>query len=142
MLTNQLSQTQVGYLGHTVMATGDSFALSGDGATNISYSLPSTAASAVMTVTDGTGQTVARVAVPTTSGVSTVSFDGSSDGGDTLPAGTYTYAITATDSSGNAITATTYSTGTVTGLDSTSGTPVLHLGGISVNASDVVEVVS
>ena len=70
-------------------------------------------------------------------------MSGQDSNGNPLPAGTYTYAVSATDISGKSIAATTYQTGTVTGVNSSSGTTVLQLGTTgSVPVSQVVQVTS
>jgi flagellar basal-body rod modification protein FlgD len=138
--TSQMG-TAIGYLGHTVTATGSSFTLDGTDPVQIGYSLPSTAATATLNVTDATGATVRSISVSTSGGSHTLSFTGADDSGDSaLPAGTYNFSISAADSSGNAITTTTYTTGTVSGVDSSSGTPVLQVGGQSVQLSAITAV--
>jgi flagellar basal-body rod modification protein FlgD len=132
----------LGYLGHTVLASGDAFAMPEDGSTTINYSLPQAAASASMTVTDAAGQVMGSIPVPTNSGSNSFAFDGSLPDGTDLPAGQYTYAITAASATGQAITATTYTSGVVTAIDTSAGAPVLSLGALSVNASNVVAVTS
>lgn len=147
LVTSQ-SQGQVngalGYLGHTVQATGNTFQL--DGTTTdeptLSYSLASKADTAVMNVVDSTGTTVRQITVDTGAGAHSETFDGKNSTGQDLPAGTYTFQIQATDSTGTAVAATTYETGEVTGIDTTDGVVNLHIGGVTVPASNVVQVIS
>jgi flagellar basal-body rod modification protein FlgD len=139
--SNALSST-LGYLGHNILASGDSVELDGKSASTIYYTLPSQASTATMTVTDSSGATVRTLAVPTAMGLNTVSFDGTEDGNAALPAGDYTYSIQATSSTGAAVSASTYTNGKVTAIDSSTGTTVLHLGNLLVNSSSVVEILS
>jgi len=147
LVTSQ-SQGQVdgalGYLGHTVQATGDSFTLDGTSTDSqtLSYSLASTAKTAVMNVIDSSGTTVRQITVAPGAGAQSESFDGNDSSGNPLPAGTYTFQVQATDATGTAVAATTYETGKVTGIDTTNGVVNLHLGSISVPASNVVQVIS
>jgi len=147
LVTNQ-SQGQVnsalGYLGHTVQATGDSFQLDGTSTDTptLAYSLASNANTAVLNVVNSAGQTVRQISVPTTAGAHSETFDGNDTSGEQLPAGTYTFQVQATDTKGNAIAATTYETGEVTGIDTTDGVVNLHIGGVTVPASNVVQVIS
>ena len=135
--------TSLGYIGHTVLASGDTFSLAGAGAsTNVTYSLATNAENATMTVTDSSGTKVASVNVPTAKGQNTFSFDGKDSDGDQLPAGQYAYSIAATDTNGNAVTATTYTAGVVSGVDSSSGSPVLQVGANTISPSDIVEVLN
>lgn len=147
LVTSQ-SQGQVngalGYLGHTVQATGDSFTL--DGTTTdtptLAYSLASKASTAVMNVVNSSGLTVRQLTVDADSGAHSETFDGNDTSGDPLPAGTYTFQVQATDSTGTAVAATTYETGKVTGIDTTDGVVNLHIGSVTVPAANVVQVIS
>ena len=134
----------LGYLGHTVQATGDSFTLDGSSSDSqtLSYSLASTAKTAVMNVINSSGTTVRQLTVDTGAGAQSETFDGNDSSGDPLPAGTYTFQVQATDATGTAVVATTYETGKVTGIDTTNGVVNLHLGSITVPASNVVQVIS
>jgi flagellar basal-body rod modification protein FlgD len=87
------------------------------GTANFAYTLPSAAQSVVLTVKDASGNTVATMNGPTTSGVNNVSWNGSETDGSQAPDGVYTIAIAAADSGGNALTATNIQlTGQVTGV--------------------------
>ncbi|HEV2674063.1 MAG TPA: flagellar hook assembly protein FlgD [Aliidongia sp.] len=144
------SQTQsqiggaLGYLGHTVQATGNSFTLAGTSSdsASLSYTLPAKANTAVMDIVNSTGQTVREISVSTDAGDHSETFDGEDASGQHLPAGTYTFTIKAADSTGTAIAATTYETGEVTGVDTTGGVVTLHMGNLTVPAANVVQVVS
>jgi len=147
LVTSQ-SQGQVngalGYLGHTVQATGDSFTLDGTSSDTptLAYSLASTANTAVMNVVNSSGVTVRQMTVDTSAGAHSETFDGNNASGEQLPAGTYTFQVQATDSTGTAVVATTYETGEVTGIDTTNGVVNLHLGSVTVPAANVVQVIS
>jgi len=147
MVTNQ-TQGQVnsalGYLGHTVQATGDSFQLDGTSSDTptLAYSLASNATTATLNVINSSGQTVRQMSVDTAAGANSETFDGQDASGEQLPAGTYTFQVQAADSKGTAIAATTYETGEVTGIDTTDGVVNLHIGGVIVPAANVVQVIS
>ena len=147
-LVSNSSQGQIssalGYLGHTVQVTGDSFSLDGKSSdkTTLSYSLASNAQSATLDVINSAGQTVRQISAPTSAGMNSESFDGNDASGNPLPAGTYTFQVQAADGKGNAIQATTFETGTVTGIDSSSGVVTLHMGSLSAPASSVIQVIS
>jgi len=134
--------TAIGYIGKTVQATGGNFVLDGKDDDTLSYSLGSTAASATINILNASGQTVAQIPGGTTSGENSVSYDGTSSGQPTLGAGQYSFTVTAVDSSGNAVPATVYTTGTVTGVDNTNGSVNLHIGTLIIPASSVTEVTS
>jgi flagellar basal-body rod modification protein FlgD len=139
--TNALSNA-LGYLGHSITATGDGLTLDGTNPGEVTYSLPSSTASATLTVTDSSGTTVRTETVPTGAGLHSLSYDGSDNGQERLPAGNYTFAIAATDGAGQPVTATTYFTGKVTGIDTSSGSPMLEVGTQKVDISTVTGLAS
>ena len=136
--------TALGYLGHTVQATGDSFTLDGTSSDSqsLAYSLASKADTASMNILNSAGQIVRTLTVGTDAGEQSETFDGKDSTGNPLPAGTYTFQVQAVDSSGTAINATTFETGKVTGIDTSNGVVTLHMGDLTVPASNVVQVVS
>ncbi len=129
----------IGYLGRTVEAEGSTTALQ-DGSADWEYDLDSTASKVTLTVTDSSGNTVYTQSGETSSGTHTLSWDGTGTNGKTYSSGSYTLAIAATDSSGNSVGTTTRFKGTVTGVDSSSGSATLDVGGISVSADDVLAI--
>jgi flagellar basal-body rod modification protein FlgD len=147
LVTSQ-SQGQVngalGYLGHTVQATGNSFALDGTSTDTptLAYSLAAKANTAVLNVVNSDGVTVRQISVNTGAGAQSETFDGNNSTGQPLPAGTYTFQVQAADATGTAIAATTYETGKVTGIDTTGGIVNLHIGSVTVPATSVVQVIS
>jgi flagellar basal-body rod modification protein FlgD len=146
----------LGYIGHTVEATGDNFTLPGassssssssgsDGsnAATLAFALASTGTSATITIQNSAGTTVATETMSNpTAGNNTFSFNGNDSSGNPLPAGTYTFAVSATDSTGNPIQSTTFTSGKVTGLSDSSGTAELSIDGLLVPAANVVQVTS
>lgn len=151
-LTNLITAQQsasfnsaISYIGHTVEATGDSFTASGSGSSvPLAFSLSGTPASATVSIVNAAGATVNTASVQNpTAGLNSLTFNGEDSNGNALPAGTYTYSVTASDASGNALTATPYQTGTVTGVTSSGGTTSLQFGtNGSVPVSQVVQVTS
>jgi flagellar basal-body rod modification protein FlgD len=151
----------LGYIGHTIEATGDQFTLPGvsstsnsgtsnsgsdgssstDNSAPLAFALASAGQSATITIVNSGGQTVNTVTVSNpTAGNNTYDFNGEDSTGTPLPAGTYTFSVTATDSSGNSIDTTTFTTAKVTGLMDTDGTAELVAGGLQIPAANVVEV--
>lgn len=57
-----------------------------------------------------------------------------------LPAGTYTFEVSATDTSGNTVTPSTMVTGTVTGATIKSGEPYLTVNGQDIAYADIVAI--
>jgi len=131
------STNGVAYIGKTVVATGDTEQMSSGGTGTWHYDLASTAKSTSLTITNSSGTTVWSGSGDTASGSHTLSWDGTDSSGDAVSTGDYTLTVTAKDSSGSTVTTTTSIVGTVTGVDSSSGSTVLTVGDVSVALSKV-----
>jgi flagellar basal-body rod modification protein FlgD len=148
LITAQQSATfnsAIGYIGHSVQASGDSFTANGSGnSVPLAFSLAGTATSAKIDILNAAGQTVSTLSVQNPAvGMNTLTFKGQDANGNPLPAGTYTFAVSATDQAGKSVAATTYETGTVTGVNSANGATTLQLGTSgTVPVSQVVQVTS
>jgi flagellar basal-body rod modification protein FlgD len=125
-----------GYLGKTITVTNGQAALQG-GEADWSYALGSAAVSNTLTVTNSAGQVVYSGAGATAEGQHDFSWNGESTSGTQLPDGTYTLAVSATDSTGAAVTSAIASEGVVNEVNMTSGTPQLMIGQMAVALSDV-----
>jgi flagellar basal-body rod modification protein FlgD len=126
----------VGYIGKTIVATSSSSPLQ-NGTANWSYDLASTASAVTLTVTDVNGNTVYTTSGDTSTGDHAFQWTGTETDGTTAASGAYTLTVTATSSSGAAITSTISSLGTVTGVDTSDGTTELDMGGVLVPLDDV-----
>jgi flagellar basal-body rod modification protein FlgD len=137
----------LGYMGQYVESTvsnsdgsasGGGLALQ-SGASEFGYTLPSAASSVTITVKDSTGNTVATMSGPTTASTNYVSWNGQDSSGNQLADGAYTFSVSATDSSGKAITPSDFRTlGKVTGVTSNSdGSTNLALGIGDVKTSTI-----
>lgn len=129
----------VAYIGKTVTANGNTFAVDGNGksAATLSYALDGTAKSVKLTIVDARGNAVWTGSGDPSRGAHRLPWDGKDFRGRPLPAGDYTLKVSATDAGGNAVAATTPISGKVTGVDSSSGRAVLDLGGTKVLLSSV-----
>jgi flagellar basal-body rod modification protein FlgD len=137
-----LTSNAVGYLGRTVEATGDTATLA-DGQASWGYSLSAEASDVTITVKDSSGDAVWSGTGETSSGKHTFTWDGTSSDGTQLADGDqYTIEISATDSSGTSVYGYTTTIGTVDGVDSSSGTTMLDINGVSVSLEDVLAVKS
>jgi len=139
LLTTSQAAAAVGFLGTTVEAKGDTAALANGEATYI-YNLPGNAASTTIQIRDDQGDIVFSGGGAVTAGDHTYVWDGRDSSGNTLPDGNYSISVSATDSFGNPIDATTRVSGRVTGVDTSSGSPVLTINGVQIPFSDVVSV--
>jgi flagellar basal-body rod modification protein FlgD len=130
--------TALSYLGANVeVSSTDNEAPIQNGSVAWSYTLPSDAATVDLTVTDANGDVVSQSTGETATGTYkyALSDTESADNGQSL-----FLTVTATDSSGNAITPTVYSYATVDSIDNTSGTTMLEAGLMSFAPSTVMRV--
>jgi len=124
-----------GMIGSEVSAEGDTIAVSGS-STDISFSLPSAIASGTLNIYDSNGSQVGTADLGSLeAGTNTITWDTSS-----VSSGNYTFDITAADASGNAVTATTLVSGTVTGVTYKDSTSYLTVNGQEVAFSNVVSI--
>jgi len=133
------SALTVSYLGKNVSITNGNASLS-NGAATWTYNLGSTAASTTLSVTNSAGTVVYTGPGSVTAGNNTFNWNGQDNSGNQLDDGTYKLSVTATDPSGNAITTTVASAGTVSQIDMTGGTPKLVVGNMEISPSDIAAV--
>ena len=125
-------------IGTTATGSSNQFTTTGGGApTTLTYTLPSAASTAYVTIQDSNGNNIASLSGGTAAGSNSVVWDGLETNGTAAPAGTYTMNVTAMGSNNTAITATTTTTGTVTGVNVLNGATILDLGNIQMNLGDV-----
>ena len=125
-----------------IQASGNHGAISrAGGKAQFGYTLAGTAATANVTITDSSGNTVFTGTGPTNSGSNLVTWDGTNSiTGAAEPAGVYKISVKAADASGNAVTATPFITGTVTSASISNGTVELNIGALQVPESSVTSV--
>ena len=127
----------VDLIGKTVTASSDASALSG-GKADWSYTLPSAASQAAMTITDSTGRVVwSGVAPDLSAGTHAFEWDGKNSGGQTSPDGTYTLSIKAVNAAGAAVAATTAISGVVSAVSQVNGSTVINIGSVQAPLSSV-----
>jgi len=140
MVSDSNSQA-VSYIGKSITVDGDSTSISDGTADDLTFNLASDASSASITVYDSSGNEVRTIdEADLSSGVNFISWDGTDDDGNALADGNYTFKITATDSSGSSVTATTYAKAGVTGVVYEDGTPYLIADGEKVSLDDITGV--
>ncbi|MGY2051964.1 flagellar hook assembly protein FlgD [Methylobacterium sp. JK268] len=125
-----------GLVGKTVTADGTTATLSGGSAT-WTLNAARAATKAVITITDSKGNVVATQTKALTSGSQSFTWDGRGSTGLTVPNGTYTLKVQATDATGQTVSIDTKVTGTIASVDLTGSEPVLSIGGQSVPLSHV-----
>jgi flagellar basal-body rod modification protein FlgD len=137
-----LTMNSVNYLGHDVIAKGNTATLQ-NGQASFGYSLSAAATNISLTVQDSSGNVVWSGTGPKTAGTNSVTWNGTKNDGTQLPdGGQYTLNVTATDATGNSVYNYSTFVGTVTGVDNSSGTTMLDVGGVPVSVSNIVGVKS
>jgi flagellar basal-body rod modification protein FlgD len=136
---NSISLTAVSFIGKDVKANGNVATFDGSTPSSLEFNLSLPAATTQVSIVDGSGKTVRTAALGSNAaGDNSFSWDGRDNSGALLPAGAYTFAISATSASGSALVATTYTTGKVDGVNLSGSTPQLTIGSTSVALSDVI----
>jgi flagellar basal-body rod modification protein FlgD len=140
LITQGSSQTgayAVSYLGKAVTVTNGNAPLS-SGAADWNYNLGTEATQTTLTVTNASGAVVYTGAGETGAGAHTFNWDGTDGNGGTMqPDGTYKLTVSAAAGDGTAVTSQVSTTGVVSEVDMTSGTPQLLVGPMSVPLADV-----
>lgn len=129
----------VNYLGRDVECEGATAPLQ-DGEASWEYDLDSSAKSVTLSVTDENGKVVYQTTGDTDAGTNSFTWDGTGSNGTVYSSGAYTLTVTAKDSSGASIDSDIRFKGTVTAVDSSSGSTLVDVGGVSVALEDVVGV--
>ena len=136
--------------GHSVLVAGsglnlasNSSAASGESAVG-GYSLGAAAQNVTVKISDASGTIVRTMPIGSrAAGLQDFTWDGTTDSGTTAAAGSYTFAVTATSSSGAPISATAYNLQTVVGtVPQAGGATQLMLGnGSQVPYSSIAQII-
>jgi flagellar basal-body rod modification protein FlgD len=138
---NSISMTAVSFIGKEIKASGNTTTFDGSTPASIDFNLPYSAASGQVTVVDAAGKTVRTAALGTSkTGDNSFSWDGRDNSGALLPAGAYTFAVSAAAADGSSLLATTYTSGRVNGVNLSGTTPMLTIGTTSIPLADVISV--
>jgi flagellar basal-body rod modification protein FlgD len=127
-------------IGRNVEYDGASAALTADGRARFSYTLPSQAATSVVTITDSQGRVVWRASGETGAGRHDFTWDGHGLDGSALPPGTYTFAVAASRADKSAITATTTAIGKVDGIELQGGQPLMSIGALKIPTTKMLAI--
>jgi flagellar basal-body rod modification protein FlgD len=128
-------------IGRTIEYNGNQAALSGGPAT-FSYTLPSNAASAAVSIQDASGNTVFTGAADPSAGRHNVVWNGQANDGTQLPDGVYTIQVQAVDANNAAITATTTAVGAVTGVSVNNNVATFDVSGVQVPMSQLLTILA
>jgi flagellar basal-body rod modification protein FlgD len=127
-------------VGATVVVDGSTTQLGSNGA---SWTLNATKpATATVTISDSTGQTVYTSTMGVNSGPQTFTWDGHGNDGRLWPAGQYKLTATAKDASGQSTAISTQVQATVDSVDLTQNPPVLSINGQNYTMNQLQKIVA
>jgi len=128
------------FIGKTVNATGNTVEYGGS-AVELGYTLDHAANTVRMSIWNEDGKKVRTIESGVApAGNNTITWDGRDDDGNTCENGNYTYYVSAYDGKGDAVSASTYASGTVTGVRYDNGTTYLIIGDKEITISDIQQI--
>ena len=111
------NNSSISLIGKTVDAPGNTINLESGEAESLSFSLDDDTTSTTIDVYDNTGAKVSSIDLGAqASGLHQFVWNGTDSSGQLLPVGNYTFNVTASDSTGNFVSAETFSAGVVTDI--------------------------
>lgn len=127
-------------VGQTVKAAGNQVLVENGDANDVTFDLASSGKVNV-SILNSAGEVVRTFETNTlNSGDQSVSWNGKDDDGHTLPDGSYTLELTATNASGASVRVSPYLIGTVQAVRYEAGGAVLVINGQRIGFGDVVEI--
>jgi flagellar basal-body rod modification protein FlgD len=129
-------------IGKNVLVDGSAISVASGTASGTGVSLASAAKTVNVTISDSSGNTVDTIALGAQpAGVSSFTWNGLTSSGAAAPDGTYSYAVSAADATGAAVTATPLVQSTVTSVTTnSSGNSVNLANGSSALLTNVAEI--
>lgn len=130
-----------GFIGKTITATGSAFSVDDGVADSLRFDLESDADSVYIQVYDNYGNFVTDIqAGAMTAGEQQVTWDAQDANGTVVADGSYNFTVMAMNADGSVIGSTSYTTGTVTGIDYKSGSTNLLVNGNEIPIASVIRV--
>ncbi|MBI5237485.1 MAG: flagellar hook assembly protein FlgD [Deltaproteobacteria bacterium] len=121
-------------IGKRLKVDGGVFRYSGEAA-SLGYTLDKDAAKAMISVFDSSGRQVDAIRLEGVSRGSHETTWGNGRTGDS-----YSFSVSAVDASGGQIPGRTFTSGPVTGVSFSSGRPVVHMNGLTVDMDRIIEI--
>lgn len=138
----ELNAQATSFVGKRVVADSSNLRLDGTGGTSGSFTTSSAADSTKLVIRDAAGKAVRTVTLGATgAGVQRFDWDGRSDAGARLPAGSYRFTVSASDGDGRSVPTSTRIEGNVDSVSFKPSGPALVVDGTEVSLSDVQQVV-
>lgn len=131
----------VSFIGKNIDAFGKSIKLESEANEDIHFELNRDSSSVYINIYNDRGDLVKIIENgPMGEGKQSVEWDGTDNGGNTLPEGIYEFEVMAVDANGDKVQTTTYISDKVTGVTFKNGVTYLLAGGMKIPIGDVIEV--
>lgn len=139
--TSSENAQAVQFIGKQVTAVGNTVNLDADGTATLNFDLAGDADATYFKIYDTTGAYMGDFEVGSlTAGEQQVTWDGTGQNGQPLPEGQYSFEVLAVDDQDVPVSATTFSTGVVTGVSYQNGEAYLQTNNFLLPLSSVVRV--
>lgn len=126
-------------LGRTVVARADTFHYDGEGEQVVHFDASGAATQATLTITDESGDVVWSGDIGALSdGEGSYTWDGTDVTGAPVPAGDYTFSVTATDANGDTVDVTSLVVGTVDQMSFEDGAARPTIDGVPIDLAAIV----
>ena len=133
----------VGFIGKTITALGDTVEVQSGQSQDVQFTLNEPAAGLYVRLYDTSGNFIRQIeGGAMEAGENQVEWDGLDYLGGRVPDGAYTYEVAAIDELGNSVSATTFASGTVTGVSYKDGVAYLQCGSREIPMGSVIDVTS
>lgn len=143
LLTNELNNNPglaLNYVGLDITYPSKELSFDGTNPHNISYVLDEDARSASVNIRDADGNVVYSTDISAAAGTQEITWDGTNNGGETLPAGTYSFSIDAIDLQGSPVAdVPSVVSGRVSGVERQNGAIFLLVGDRAVGQTTVIK---
>jgi len=140
-MENSTNLTAASFIGREILAEGDRIALTAGKPAQLQFRLDHAAESLALEIKDPSGQPVRMIKTGNwLSGDTSIEWDGKDNNGRQLPAGTYTYSITAANTDGSTFAGTPLVKGKVDGVKLEGSKPYLVSGGNEIALEDLMAV--
>ena len=139
--SNSATLAAITLIGKQVEAPGSQVDLKSGTPATINFTLEKSADQVTVSVLDAAGAVVKTLSTGAKgAGTGNVSWDGTDNAGAQLASGAYSFSVSAKDASGNAVAGMGLVRGKVDGVDMSGAAPVLSIGSLKLNLTDVTSV--
>ena len=139
--SNSTTIAALSMIGKQVEAPGSQVNLVSGSPAAANFSLALPASQVTVSVQDASGATVKTLsATAMAAGKGSLTWDGTDNAGSPVASGAYSFSVTAKDANGANVTSTPLVRGKVDAVDMSGATPVLSIGKVRLNLTDVTSV--